>query len=70
MPSMPPKVARTENRASARASDVQKGHQEGSKTVSGGAEKVGGKSGVRFPVHEHHEHCDVHGPGGSKSTKG
>lgn len=67
MPSMPPKAARTENRESARASDSSKGHQP--ERVSS-IEKAGGPTGVRFPVHEHHEHCDVHGPGGSKSTKG
>lgn len=71
MPQMPPKESRSENRESARASDVAKGHQQGSEKVSSGVEKVGGKSGgVRFPVHDHHEHCDVHGPGGSRGTKG
>ena len=66
MASMPPKVGRTENRASARAADVEKGHQP--ERVSS-IEKAGGPTGVRFPVHAHPEHCDVHGPGG-KGTKG
>jgi hypothetical protein len=66
MPSMPPKETRVENRESARAADVRKGHQ--AERVSS-IEKAGGPTGVRFPVHDHHEHCDVHGPGGSKGTK-
>lgn len=58
---------KSENKTSAREADVRKGHQ--AERVSS-VEKVGGKTGVRFPVHDHHEHCDVHGPGGSKATKG
>jgi hypothetical protein len=57
---------KSENKTSARASDVRKGHQ--TERVSG-VEKVGGSGGVRFPVHEHHEHCNVQGPG-AKSTRG
>jgi len=57
---------KSENKTSARESDERKGHQ--AERVSS-VEKVG-HSGIRFPVAEHHEHCDVHGPGGSKATKG
>lgn len=69
MPAMPPKAARAENRESARSADVHKGHQ--SERVSS-IEKAGGPTGVRFPVHDHHEHCDVSTPqgGGNKATKG
>lgn len=67
MPAMPPKVARTENRESARASDVERGHSPAERVSS--IEKAGGPTGVRFPVHAHPEHCDVHGPGG-RGTKG
>ncbi len=51
MPSMPPKVARTENRESARASDVERGPSPAERVS--GIEKVGGPTGVRFPVHSH-----------------
>lgn len=50
MPSMPPKETRRENRESAGASDVKRGHP--AERVSG-IEKVGGPTGVRFPVHAH-----------------
>jgi hypothetical protein len=40
------------NRKSEKGSDNRKGHQaETVKNIEG--EKVGGKSGVRFPVHNH-----------------
>lgn len=29
-----------------------------------GIEKVGGSTGVRFPVHDHPDHCNVKTPGG------
>lgn len=53
--------------ASVRQSDVKKGHQ--AEKVSS-VEKVGGPTGVRFPVHDHHEHCDVKGGGAVKTPGG
>lgn len=50
MPNMPPKMARTENRESAHSADVKRGHPD--ERVSG-IEKVGGPTGVRFPIHNH-----------------
>jgi len=50
-----------ENRESKRGRDVSKGHQ--AERVSQ-VEKVGGPSGVRFPVPDHHDHSKVHGPKG------
>jgi len=57
-----------ENKASEKGRDVRKGHQP--ETVQS-VERVGGstKESIHFPVHDHHEHCDVHGPGG-RGTKG
>lgn len=51
MPAMPPKVARTENRESARASDVKRGPSPAERVS--GIEKVGGPTGVRFGLHNH-----------------
>lgn len=51
-----------ENRQSARQSDVKK---PGNTSKVSGIEKVGGTTGVRFPVHDHPEHCHVSGPKGS-----
>lgn len=50
MPSMPPKAGRTENSESSKSADVKRGHPD--ERVSG-IEKVGGPTGVRFPVHSH-----------------
>lgn len=52
---------------SARESDSRKGHQ--SERVSS-IEKVGGPTGVRFGVPNHHEHCDVKGGGAVKTPGG
>lgn len=51
MPSMPPKAGRTENRESARSSDVKRGPSPAERVS--GIEKVGGPTGIRFPVHSH-----------------
>lgn len=40
---------------------ADRGHPGNTKTVSG-IEKVGGKSGVRFPVPNHPEKCHVETP--------
>jgi hypothetical protein len=55
MPITPP-----ENRESAHQSDVRKGKQV--ERVSS-VEKVGSSdsNGIRFPVHNHHDHSDVRG---------
>lgn len=49
---------------------ADKGRSPASKVS--GIEKVGSRNsgGIKFPVPNHHEHCDVHGPGGSMDTKG
>jgi hypothetical protein len=52
-----------ENKQSEKGSDNRVGHQAGAGKVSG-IEKVGGKSGVRFPVHNHPDKSVVKGPGG------
>jgi hypothetical protein len=51
MPQMPPKETRRENRESAAASDVKRGPSPAERVS--GIEKVGGPTGVRFPVHAH-----------------
>lgn len=58
---------KSENKASERGESHAKSH--GSETVRE-IEKVGGKGegSIKFAVPNHHEHCDVHGPGGSKGT--
>jgi hypothetical protein len=48
-------------RESAHKSDVTRPGNTG--TVKG-IEKVGGPTGVRFPVHDHHDVSVVRGPGG------
>lgn len=59
---------KSENKASERGESHAKSH--GSESVKE-IEHVGSKGeGIRFPVPNHHEHCDVHGPGGSKGTAG
>jgi hypothetical protein len=46
------------------------GRSPATKKVSG-IEKVGSEgAGIKFGVPNHHEHCDVKGPGGSMDTKG
>ena len=49
--------------AASKKQGADHGKPGNTKTVSG-IEKVGGPSGVRFPVHDHPEKCDVKGPGG------
>jgi hypothetical protein len=58
-----------ENKPSERGMSRAKSH--GSETVKE-IEKVGSKGGegIKFGVPNHHEHCDVRGPGGSKGTGG
>lgn len=60
---------KSENKASERGESRAKSHDTESVRQ---IEKVGGKGegSIKFPVHQHHEHCDVHGPGGSKGTGG
>lgn len=57
-----------ENKASERGESRAKSHDaESVKQI----EKVGSTGqGIKFGVPNHHEHCDVHGPGGSKGTGG
>lgn len=50
-----------ENKASERGESRAKSH--GSETVKE-IEKVGGSTGIRFPVHDHPDHSQVHGDGG------
>lgn len=51
----------SENKAAHKGSDVTRpGRTERVQDV----EKVGGKTGVRFPVHDHHDMSVVRGPGG------
>ena len=54
-------MPRNTNRESARKSDVTKpGRTERVSEI----EKVGGPTGVRFPVHNHPDHSKVRGPQG------
>lgn len=62
-PEMPPE---RENRAgsgaeSRRAARSNKTSEPGTAHIG---KTVGGESGVRFPVHDHPDHSEVHGDGG------
>lgn len=53
-----------ENKASTKGRDVKRGHPVERVSGAGGAEKVGSSdgTGVRFPVHNHPEVCNVETP--------